>query len=328
MKQYGAAIIGCGNIYNVHADAIMNSGHAYLAAVCDIDESRAKEAAKRYGCKWATDYMELLKDERIKTIHICTPHFLHAPMAITAMEHGRDVLTEKPAAINSKTAFEMVEASKRTGRHLGVCFQNRYNPTSQKVREILQSGAAGRILGAKATVTWNRGAEYYNSAEWRGTWEQEGGGVLINQAIHTLDLLQWFLGDVEKISGSAHTHLLGDIIEVEDTAEALIYFSSGARAIFYATNCYVSDSPPEIEIICEKASIKLCHDLTINYADGRKESLSDTDPKSGKKACWGSSHSRLIHDFYSCLDEGREFPVDAAEGIKALKMIEAINKRG
>ena len=324
MEKFKAAIIGCGNIYSMHADAIINSEHSQLAAVADIDAEKARAAGERYNCNWYTDYKDVLKDESIHTLHICTPHYLHAPMAIEAMEHSKAVLVEKPVAINSKAALEMLEVSKRTGRQLGVCFQNRYNPTSTRMKEVLESGEAGRILGARAIVTWNRGADYYGQAKWRGTWDEEGGGVLINQSIHTLDLLQWCLGEIDSISGSAHTHLLNEIIEVEDTAEAIIKFSNGSRAIFYATNCYVKDSPPEVEIICEKATIKLCDDLKICYSDGRQEHVSDTDPKSGKKACWGSGHSRLINDFYNCLYIKREFPISAAEGVKALKIIEAI----
>jgi UDP-N-acetyl-2-amino-2-deoxyglucuronate dehydrogenase len=240
------------------------------------------------------------------------------------MQSGRNVFTEKPISISSSGAEEMIRVSAETGKKLGVCFQNRYNNTSVKLKELLDSGKLGRIIGAKAFVTWQRGEEYYASGDWRGTWDKEGGGVLINQSIHTLDLLQWLLGDIDKLKGTADTRLLGKVIEVEDTAEATIIFKNGATALFYATNCYVANSPVEIEIICEKAQIKLTGDLTINYNNGEVETISQIDVKTGKKAYWGSGHSIIINDYYMRLLNGKDIAVDGKQAIKTIKIIEAI----
>lgn len=326
MDRLNVAVIGCGAIYPNHADAIVEYPGVKLYAVCDKNEERAKKAAHKYECKHYIDYEDMLKDKEINIVHICTPHYLHAPMAIKAMQSGKHVLTEKPIATSTSDALEMIRVSKETGRHFGVCFQNRYNSTSLRVKEILESGKAGRVIGAKAFVTWFRDEKYYTESGWRGTWEREGGGVLINQAIHTLDLLQWFIGDIERIKANVDTRVLEGVIEVEDTADATICFKNQAKALFYATNGYVRNSPVEIEIVCENAVIKLCDDLIIKYKDGQVEQLKPTDKKTGEKAYWGASHGYLIHDFYNKILSGEKFGVGGEEGITALKMIECIYK--
>lgn len=191
MKKLNSAIIGCGSIHTVHAEALVSSAHANLYAVCDIDEARASNSAEKYNCRAFSDYHEMLNDSNIDVVHICTPHYLHAPMAIAAMKSGKHVLCEKPIATSTGDAEEMIRVSRETGKKLGICFQNRYNTTSQKIKDTLVSGKAGKILGAKAFVTWHRDKSYYDSGEWRGTWEKEGGGVLImgdgdNYSIHGL----------------------------------------------------------------------------------------------------------------------------------------------
>ncbi len=324
MKIFNIGIVGCGAIHSTHADAIINNDGTALAAVADIDESKAEESAARYGCSYSARYEDILNDKNIDAVHICTPHYLHADMAIAAMEHGKHVIVEKPMAITPSDASRMISKSEATGMKLGVCFQNRYNATSIKIKEFIESGKGGKILGARAFVTWHRDKGYYSSGEWRGTWAKEGGGVLINQAIHTLDLLQWFLGDMEKLKASVDTRLLKDVIEVEDTAEATISFKSGASALFYATNCYCADSPIMVEIVFEKALARLEGDLTIKHENGEIERFSETDRATGEKAYWGLSHKILIQDFYSRLRAGVPFAIDGSQGIKAIQMLDAI----
>lgn len=324
VRALNCAIIGCGRIFSTHADAILECAGANLYALCDSDRKRAEDAAKKYRCKAFYDYGELLNDQLIDVVHICTPNYLHASMAIDAMQHGKHVLTEKPMAITVPQAQEMIRVSEDTGKLLGVCFQNRYNTSSIKVRELISSGRAGRVLGGRAFVTWNRDREYYASDAWRGTWEQEGGGALINQAIHALDLIQWFVGDVEKIEGSIHTRLLKDVIEVEDTGEATILFKNGAAVLFYASNNYCTDAPVSIELVCENAVIRMDEELTVKYKSGEIETIIDIDPATGANSYWGSSHKALIGDFYSSIAKGDRARIDGEEGIIALEMIREI----
>ena len=326
MKILNAAIIGCGSIFANHAEAIAGLKASRLYAVCDVDRKKAEEAAHRFDCRFFTDYREMLKDNDIDVVHICTPHYLHAPMAIEAMHSGKHVLTEKPMSITVEDALEMNRVSCETGKTLGVCFQNRYNATSQRIKEVLQTGKAGKILGAKAIVTWNRSGKYYTESNWRGSLEREGGGVLINQAIHTLDLMQWFIGEMDGLKAHVDTRLLKGIIEVEDTADATITFKNGSNGIFFATNNYVADSPIELEIICEKAVIKLQDKLIITYSDGTVEQVSETVKATGGKAYWGCSHKYLIRDFHEKLQEGKPFDLTGEQGIMAIKTLEAIYK--
>ncbi|MDF2988631.1 MAG: oxidoreductase [Eubacterium sp.] len=323
-KIFNAGIIGCGAIHTIHADALMSNPNIKLSAVADVDCGKARESAGRYNCRYYTGYEGILNDDSIKCIHICTPHYLHAEMAIAAMEHGKHVLVEKPMAITTSDAGRMIEISKASGKNLGICYQNRYNTSSVKIKEIIEAGIYGNVLGARAFVTWNRDEAYYTKSGWRGTWSKEGGGVLINQAIHTLDLLQWFLGDISKLKAKVDTTLLKNIIEVEDTAQASLTFSNGATALFYATNCYCTNSPIIIEIVLESAVLRLEDNLTIKYPDGRAEVCEELDKTTGIKAYWGSSHKTLINDFYSKLGDGLPFPVDGLQGIKALELLEAI----
>ena len=147
MDKLGVGIIGCGAVFGVHADAVEKLEIAKLAAVADIREDAVKEAAARYGCDFFTDYRELLKNPAIQAVHICTPHHLHASMAIDALRAGKHVLTEKPVAIDAADAAEMVETARTCGKHLAVCFQNRFNPTSVKAREVIDSGMLGKVKG-------------------------------------------------------------------------------------------------------------------------------------------------------------------------------------
>ena len=326
MKIMNTAIIGCGAIFSNHAEAIAGLKSTRLYAVCDLDREKAEKAACRFECRFFTDYREMLLDKSIDAVHICTPHYLHSQMAIEAMESGKHVLTEKPMSISVAEAMEMNRISLKTGKMLGVCFQNRYNNTSLRIKDVLQEGKSGRILGSKAIVTWHRTGKYYTDSNWRGTFEREGGGVLINQAIHTLDLMQWFIGEIDGLKAHVDTRLLKGVIEVEDTADATITFKNGSSCIFFATNNYSDDAPVEIEIICERAVIKLQDKLAIKYSDGTVEQVEETDKATGGKAYWGCSHKDLIQDFYLKLQTGKPFEVTGEQGITAIKIIEAIYK--
>ncbi|MGE5558021.1 MAG: Gfo/Idh/MocA family protein [Bacillota bacterium] len=324
MKKLHSCIIGCGAVHDVHANAIAGHPEAVLTAVADIDIRKARETAELYNCKPYPDYLEMLEQEEIDVVHICTPHYLHAPMAIASLQRGKHVLVEKPMAIEVADAEEMIQKARAAGKKLGVCFQNRYNATSRKILEILSAGGTGRILGAKACVFWHRDEKYYASGAWRGTWSQEGGGVLINQSIHTLDLLLHFLGEVRRVQGHVDTRTLRNIIEVEDTAEATLDFKNGAVGLFYATTSYVTDSPVELEIICEHAVLKLAGDLTVTYQNGEVEHILEIDVRTGEKAYWGMGHAALIRDFYASLINGSPVKVDGPEGLKTLQTVQAV----
>lgn len=322
MAVFNTLLVGCGAISGIHAAALHACPNAQLVAVYDIDRQRAQLAAETYTCQAYVDYASALADPTIQVVHLCTPHYLHASMTIQALKAGKHVLVEKPMAISSSDASEMIRVAESSGRQLGVCFQNRYNSSSQRMRELLDSGQFGAILGGKAVVTWHRDAAYYASASWRGTREQEGGGVLINQAIHSLDLLQWFMGGIEAVQGTVATRILP--IEVEDCAEATLHCRNGTTALLYATTTYQADSPVEVELICEKARLSIRGQLTIHHLDGSQESYPEIHQASGQKAYWGSGHSDLINDFYQHLDTGRAYWLDGRAAKSAVDIVQAI----
>lgn len=324
MKIYKSAVIGLGAIHMNHINAIASCPNAQLVAVCDNNEELVRRKQEEFHCVGYTDYIDMLEHEEIDVVHILTPHYLHAEMAINCMLCGKDVLTEKPMGMNSLETDGMIQAAQDTGLTLGVCFQNRYNPTSQRIRKLLDSGRMGAVKGSKMIVTWDRDEAYYDQAAWRGTWKYEGGGVLINQAIHTLDLMQWFTGQPIDVQAQTSCYRLHDAIEVEDTAHGYFHFANGATGIFYATNNHAASTPIELEIVCENGVISLKDTLTIQYKDGTVEHFDESSLAPGEKSYWGTSHARLIHDFYQKLAEGNPFPIDGHEAAKAVRMIEAI----
>lgn len=328
MKKLGAAIIGCGTIHMNHVNAVIDSEYSQLIAAADIDKSKSFHVKNELGCDFYTDYKEMLKDPRIDVVHICTPHYLHSEMAIEAMKAGKHVLTEKPMALNISEGEKMIEAQKKYNKFLGVCFQNRYNSTSVKAKQIIDSNELGKVKGIKAFVTWYRDEDYYLKSGWRGFFKTEGGGVLINQSIHTLDLMQWLVGEVDFIKGHVDTRVLNNVIEVEDTAEATLYYSNGARGLFYATNCYTTNAPVEIEVNLEKGNIRLMDGKLYILKDGISTLVAnDKDEIPKFKDYWGSSHKRLIENFYRSIIENCEFGyVRCEDGIMSLKLIDAIYK--
>ncbi|MEK4064870.1 MULTISPECIES: Gfo/Idh/MocA family protein [unclassified Paenibacillus] len=325
MTILGAAIIGCGAIAPLHAKAIAAQSGGQLLAAVDIDVAKAAAFGEEYGCGALTDYKELLNRSDIDIVHLCTPHDLHAQMAVDLLEAGKHVLTEKPMAVDLPSAQRMLKAAENSKGQLGIVFQNRYNEPSIKIKETIESGVLGPLVCMKGVVTWYRSPEYYKESNWRGKWTSEGGGVLINQTIHTLDLLQWFGGEISSVQGSVSTDVLDGVIEVEDTAHACINFRNKVRGLFYGSNAYLVNSPVELEIAFEQGTLLLRRDCLYLWKDGRETLLSEPGVSGIQgKSYWGTGHQRLIHDFYDHVREGRPFWIDGSEGLKTLELIAGI----
>ncbi|AJS59386.1 Gfo/Idh/MocA family protein [Paenibacillus sp. IHBB 10380] len=334
MKKFKVGIIGCGNIFPMHASSIQLSDVAELVAVCDVKEERAKQAAEKYNCNFYTSYEEMIDQADLDVVHICTPHYLHSPMTLYAARKGKHILTEKPMSISTEDAKQMVDVCEENGVTLGVIFQNRYNPGSQLIKNAIEDGSLGQVLGAKCSVTWNRSDEYYSLSDWKGTWDMEGGGVLIDQAIHTMDLMRWFVGqEIEyvdaQIGNRAH-----EKIEVEDSVEGVMKFKNGIFGGFFAVNYYSYDAPVEIEVHCVKGIAKMVAErATIKYNDGT-EITKDTNPNEvidygeGVKIYWGVSHMKQIREYYDTLETGKTPYIDGKEALKTQEMIAGIYQSG
>ena len=320
MAKIRTALIGCGGISQVHLQALSKMDNVELVSVADIKEERAKARAGQYGCAYTTDWREYVSRDDIDVVHICTPHYLHAPMAIALLDSGKRVLTEKPMASEVADAEEMIRHS--DGR-LAVVFQNRYNEASQFIRQSIADGRYGKLLSMRAAVNWHRTPEYYTSSGWRGFFKTEGGGVLINQAIHTLDLMLYFAGKPASVRGHVSTDLLYDTIEVEDTASGLIKFESGLLANFYCTNTFGTDRPVEIELVFERATLKTDAE-TLHVTQNGGTELICTSAASGAKAYWGTTHEVLLRDFYKAVEEKRPFWIDGESALPVLKLLKGV----
>jgi predicted dehydrogenase len=326
MKTVNAAIVGAGAIHGCHAEALRQLPQARLKAMVDIDPLNGQRLATAYGCCFYQDYREMLLDDEIEVVHICTPHYLHKPMILDALAAGKHVFSEKPVGLNGGEAEEIATAASRAPGLLGVCYQNRLNPTSLRIHQLLAGGTLGKMLSIKAVLTWARSAAYYRESPWRGRFATEGGSLLINQAIHTLDLMQWFGGGVQRLKGVVDSGELAAVTEAEDSAMATLHFNNGARGLFYASNCHTLDSPLLLEIHCERGSLQLCDNALWHIHDEERQWLvSDASPDGSAKNYWGRGHQQAIQQFYQALTapEGAEY-TDIREAKKSLSIVEAL----
>lgn len=297
-------IVGYGAIGPVHAKALEKVENARLYAVCDIDDARRALCLKTYEVIEYADYDQMLENQQIHSVHICTPHYLHFDMIKKALAAGKDVVVEKPVTM-TKSQFEELKTLDGVER-VCVVFQNRLNPCMVKLKSLVEDRSLGKVLGARGLLTWYRSKEYYESDDWRGKWATEGGGVLINQAIHTLDYFSYLLGKVTNVKAHMCDDSLEQVIEVEDTVAARLEFASGITGVFYATNGYFKNSTPIFEVAFEKgAALYLDRTLWIN---GQIVATDDA-PEVGK-AYWGSGHAGLLKRYY---DEQKYFTVKDAE---------------
>lgn len=319
-----AAIVGCGCIATVHAQSLEKLENVTLVGLADIKKERADAFAARFGGHAYGSLEEMISCEKPDVIHICTPHYLHVPMAIYGLTYGVNVFMEKPPAISEEQWEQLCEAEKTSEGRIGVCFQNRYNHSIRMAKKLIDSGKAGKIRGARGLVTWSRGAAYYTDSDWRGRLETEGGGALINQSIHTLDLLGYFLGRPTYADARMANHHLQGVIEVEDTIEAFVRYEE-ADASFYATTAYCDDVPPIIEIACENMTLRIedVH-LTLIHKDGRIEIPELEKSETMGKSYWGSGHAGCIRDFYDCLESGTRFGQDLKGVEDTLKLMLAV----
>ncbi len=319
-------IIGAGGISRMHLDALKNIDLAKIVAVCDIRRDRLEKAATETGASMYTDYKELLARDDIDIVHILTPHYLHAPMAIDALNAGKHVLTEKPMATNTLDARRMIECAKKSKGTLSVIFQNRYNPSTVELKRLIDAGETGELLCARVSVCWHREREYYTESGWRGFFATEGGGVLINQSIHSLDLLSYLGGRIARVKGHVSTDALSDCIEVEDNCHAVFEFESGAKGVLHATTSYGTDAPILLEMAFKNGVYQIIAEKLFKIVDGMPELIVSGDAAKhlGVKSYWGSSHKIEIERLYNCIANGEKFEIDGESAFPALNLVTAI----
>ena len=316
---YKIAVVGCGGISVNHISAILECEGTSVVALCDVKPERAEAKRDRFGLdsKIYADYDEMLDKETLDAVHIATPHYLHADMAIKALTRGINVFLEKPMCINHAEIEAMLEAERRSAARICVCFQNRYNPSTIKARDIAE--ADGGVISAYGSVFWERNEKYYTESGWRGAYATEGGGVMINQAIHTIDLLCYYLGKPTTLIATKAKHHLKNVIEVEDTCEGVINFESGKSANFYATTSFHAFDSTTVFLKTKNHIIEMRHGHL--YVDFEKCDPDVEDTMVIGKPCYGSGHFILIKEFYSALKTGAPMPVTLESASFALRIL-------
>lgn len=326
MTILNTAVIGAGAIHICHINALRQIPGVALRALVDTESVKGLKLAMGYQCRFYQDYREMLLDDAIDVVHICTPHVEHKPMILAALVAGKHVFCEKPVGMNRSELVDITRAAEQASGLLGVCYQNRYNPTSLRIRQALDDSELGKMLSIKAVLTWSRSGTYYTESPWRGRLATEGGSLLINQAIHTLDLMQWFAGGVTRVKGVVDSGELADVTEGEDSAMATLHFANGARGLFYASNCNTTDSPLLMEIHCERGSLLLNDNTLWRVTSGERVTLaSDDSPDGSVKSYWGLGHQQAIRRFYHAITHpGYADYTDIREAGKSLTLVEAI----
>lgn len=322
-----AAVIGLGDISAIHIAAIQANPEIQLTAVCDIDKSAEARAPK--GIPFYQDHRQMIEDVKPDVVHICLPHYLHVPVSEEAAAMGAHVFCEKPVALHTSQAeeFAAFEAA-HPEVHIGICLQNRLNESIEMLKELLDSGRYGAITGMKGIVPWSRPKSYYDVKPWRGTWEYAGGGCMINQSVHTLDLLYYLGGPVLSVRASV-SQLLDYGIEVEDTVSARLTFANGAQGLFLATNANYKNEGVQISVQTEKAEFSIIDNILYRMdGDGSKERLAEDARLPGTKFYYGASHQKLIAKFYQAVEQDTQNYIHVKDAVMSVRLIDAIQESG
>lgn len=322
--EIGFGIVGCGMIGKVQAEAVASIPGARLLAVCARDEKRVAEFAAKFGAAGYTDYERFLDHPGLRIVNICTPNGAHAEQGVAAARAGKHVLVEKPIDTTLEKADALIEACDRNGVKLGVIFQSRFLPAVQKIKRAIDEGRLGRLMIGDAYVKWYRSPEYY-AGSWHGTMAMDGGGALINQAIHTVDLLRWMMGPVDA-AFAMKAALRYPQIEGEDTLVASLRFKNGALGVIEAATSVKPGFKRRLEISGECGAVILDGDAIGCWAiDGEDEGDAGgeqiTDGSSNPAAISNEGHRLQIEDMMRAVIEDRAPMIDGKEGRNSLEVV-------
>ncbi|MCD6361658.1 MAG: Gfo/Idh/MocA family oxidoreductase [Armatimonadetes bacterium] len=330
-RVYGFGIVGCGVIAPTHADAISRLDNAELVAVCDLNEEAGRAFAEQWGCDYHKDLNEMVARDDIFACNILVPSGLHAKLGKVCAEAGKHVICTKPIDITLEAIDDLIATAEANGVKVGATHQNRGYPVYKRIKQAIDDGRFGELLYGNAFVPWWRDPEYY-ARGWQGTWKMDGGGALMNQSIHYIDLLLWFMGDVSRVMGYAD-HLFHDI-ETEDCGTAALKFVSGAQGVIQGTTCTYKGHPARIEIHGTKGNVLVVADeISIWEVEGEEEihdpnaGLAVTgasDPKGGMQEIAVVSHMEQIGDLIAAVEEGRDPVLDGREARRAVEVILAV----
>ena len=328
-RRLGFGIIGFGNISNFHARCIEQIENCELKAVCSRSEAKAKKAAQEYRVPYYINFVDLINRDDIDAISICTPSGMHLEPALSAAQAGKHIIVEKPIEITLERADQIINACQTAKVKLAAIFQHRFEEAVQQLRRAVQQGQLGKLILGAAYVKWHRTQEYYNTGNWRGTLKGDGGGALINQSIHTIDLLQWIMGPMKSVYGKIGTFT--HQIEGEDLGLALLTFENGAMGVIEGSTSIYPGFPERLEIHGEKGTVILEGGKIKTWEIERVKQQPEnflTDEKSGgasdPMAISIEGHLAQYRDFVNAIHEDREPLVNGIEGRKALEIVLAI----
>jgi predicted dehydrogenase len=329
MKRLRFAILGCGVIAPTHAYCILQQPGTEITAVCDILPDRAERLSKAFAGEIYTDYRQMLQRKDIDVVSICTPSGMHAEMAIAAAQAGKHVIVEKPIDVSLEKADRLIAACRSARVSLACISQHRFDPAVVDLKAAILAGRLGQLNFSGSYTQWYRSQEYYDSGDWRGTWELEGGGALINQSIHYIDLQQYLMGPVEQLfaytATRAHTR-----IEVEDLAVASLRFQSGALGVIEGMTSAFPGFCTRLEIFGSRGGVVIEDDHVKEWrlADGETYSAPSAPvhsiASSSSLNIWPEGHGRQYQDILATLREGRPSSVDGREGRKPLAIVLAV----
>lgn len=334
-RRVGVAVSGIGAVGRIHVEAIKDleksTSYVKLVGVTSLNRALIDEVASRYGCKGYYSYDDVVRDPEVDVVTIATPHHLHAWQAMYAIEYGKHVIVEKPIATTVTAAREMITKARRRGVRLGVVYQMRYADGVRELKRYLDSGAIGKMLLIVGEVMWFRDeATYYLKDErarsWRGMWATEGGGVLINQAIHTVDLMLWFGGDVDEVVGYID-NLAHPSIGVEDIGIGVVRYRRGGYGILTA-NTFTKPTTHQyrrIRVFGTDGQAELWDSELILLKTESGVSIERRPGYSAETlAVAGGLHRRLLEDFLTALINEKDFPITGEDGLKSLELVRAL----
>lgn len=318
-----AALVGFGTISAVHIDAIATNPGMELVAICDINEALAAKVPA--GVKFYTDYKKMVEEVKPDVVHNLLPHYLHFPVTKELVEMGCNVFCEKPIALNSMQAQQFCELEQAHPEvKIGVCLQNRMNETTEALKQIIDSGEYGKIVGIRGFVPWRRDENYYNAQPWRGKWKYAGGGSMINQSLHTLDLLYFLGGDISRLHavvGQTNEYN----VEVEGDVVARLEFANGANGLFFATNNNWTNESVQIRVAMEKGIFHIEDNTLFKIeANGERSVICKAPRLEGIKFYYGASHARLIARFYKAVADNTDDYIHISEGSMIVKLMDSI----
>lgn len=321
-KIYRFGIIGCGSIAGIHAQAMEAMEAGFLEAVCDRVPERAKVFAESHGCRWHTSPEALVADPDIDIVCICVPSGLHAQYAVMAARAGKHIVVEKPMAITAQQLDEVEQAVCDAGVKLAVISQLRFMESVQRLKSAIESGELGKIYFADCRMRYYRSQEYYDQGGWRGTWALDGGGALMNQGIHGIDLVQYIMGGVKSVYAQCRT--MGRKIETEDAANLLVEYTCGAIGVIQGTTLADPGEPRTITVSGEKGTVVLQEDTIVRW------DVKDSVVPTGKTGVGAHQdpmaipfafHQTQLEDLIEAIEKDRRPFVDEKEGRKGVELI-------